>query len=235
MYGVRLQRKLKGFDMVYDLQTNNRSTFYYYLAGRPNWNGIAPGCSHPQTNPNRNTMHTLDRVTDQLAAANVTMTKAPDLRYAAQNADDVLKKFMLTPKKFIAVVPGGSAHRPEKRWPHFAEFITQLKKENQQVALIGGPDEKELLSQLAHATGAANLCGETNLRQLIDVLSKAKAAVGNDTGPMHIAAACDVPCTVLFGNASNPDLCAPRSKQTIILQEQDIASISTQAVRDTLK
>lgn len=235
IYGLRLKRKLQGYDMVYDLQTSNRSQVYYHLAGAPDWCGIAAGCSHRQINPERNKMHTLDRLKDQLALANVRMTKDPDVRYAAASADDILKKFLLKSKNFVVLVPGGSAHRPEKRWPHFAKLANELMTAGHQVALVGGPDEKELLGHLAHITGAVNLSGQTKIPQLIDVLSKAKAVVGNDTGPMHIAAACGVKNIVLFGPASNPDLCAPRGKLTQIIKNSDIAAISAQQVLDSLK
>src|SRR5262245_39718914 len=48
------------FDVVYDLQTSDRSSTYFRLMGpgaRPNWSGIARGASHPHENPARNEMH----------------------------------------------------------------------------------------------------------------------------------------------------------------------------------
>ncbi len=66
---LRLRRALRGFDRVYDLQTSGRSGWYFRLAGRPAWSGIARGCSLPHANPGRNAMHTLERQREQLAMA----------------------------------------------------------------------------------------------------------------------------------------------------------------------
>ena len=74
---LRLRRQLRGFDMVYDLQTSRRSSRYFVLAGRPPWCGIAPGCAYPQRNPDRGGLHTVPRQRDQLAEAGVTETPAP--------------------------------------------------------------------------------------------------------------------------------------------------------------
>ena len=74
---LRLRKMLRSskFQMVYDLQTSERSSRYFHLvhAGTP-WSGIAPGGSHPHANPDRNVMHTLDRQADQLRMAGIPKT-----------------------------------------------------------------------------------------------------------------------------------------------------------------
>jgi ADP-heptose:LPS heptosyltransferase len=223
-YMVRLRSKLRGFDDVIDLQTNTRTGWYFRLAGKPKWSGIAKGCSHPHTNPNRDALHTLDRLADQLAAAGIEATHAPDIRYAAEDTRPLLKELGL--KKFVALIPGGSKGRPEKRWPHYAALAQALAAKGHAVVLIGGTDEADLLATLNAATGAVNLCGRTSITQLADLLPRAQAVVGNDTGPMHIAAAAGATGVVLFGSGSNPALCAPRSKRVRIAHKPAIADIS---------
>ena len=73
---LRLRKRLiiGRFDRVYDLQTSVRSSRYFHLfphRARPEWSGIAHGCSHPDRNPNRNRLHDIDRQFDQLRAAGV--------------------------------------------------------------------------------------------------------------------------------------------------------------------
>ena len=46
---------------------------------------------------------------------------------------------------------------------------------------------------------AVSLAGKTNLKELIAVMRKAKFAVSNDSGPMHIAAALGIPVFAIFG------------------------------------
>ena len=46
--------------------------------------------------------------------------------------------------------------------------------------------------------------------------AKAALAVGNDTGPLHLAAAAGAPTVVLFSSASDPALSAPRGKVAVL-------------------
>jgi ADP-heptose:LPS heptosyltransferase len=75
---------------------------------------------------------------------------------------------------------------------------------------------------------AVDLAGRTNLLELASVVARAACAVGNDTGPMHLAAALGVPSVVLFSGASDPALTAPRYPDggwPVILREADLAML----------
>ena len=107
----RLARQLRGFDLVYDLQTSRRSSRYFWLAGRPRWSGIARGAALPHDNPGRDDLHTVDRQRDQLARAGVPVSGPPDLAWLAGGGPFVDAPYAL-------LVPGTSAaHGGAKRWP----------------------------------------------------------------------------------------------------------------------
>lgn len=196
---LRLCRVLRGFDMVYDLQTSGRSTRYFTLAGRPPWSGIAPGCRYPDSNPARTRLHTRERLAGQLAAAGIAHLPAPDLSWLTGQPP-------VLPARYAVFVPGGSAHRPEKRWPaaHFRAVADSLAMD---VVVVGTAGERDL----AQTIGGMDLTGRTDIPTLATVLRGAAFALGNDTGPMHLAAALGVPCISLFSAASDPALCAPRT------------------------
>lgn len=235
-YLAKIRRYLKDCDMVYDLQTNDRTNYlYYFLAGRPKWSGIAPGCTFKQTHPNRKHMHTLDRLADQLKVAGVEDMDQPSLLYAATESDSLIQKHNFDMDKLVLLVPGGSAHRPEKRWSYFANLADALTEKGYQVALIGAGAEEALLKDIEnHTENVVNLCNQTTIGQLIDMSSKCAFAIGNDTGPMHIAAASGAQGVVLFGSASDPKRCAPRANGVHILQKNNIDAIKTQEIIDTL-
>ncbi|MFN3075587.1 MAG: glycosyltransferase family 9 protein [Alphaproteobacteria bacterium] len=72
------------FDRVYDLQTSDRSSWYYRLffpGLPPQWSGIARGCSHPHDNPHRDFLHTVERQAEQLAMAGIASVALPDLSW----------------------------------------------------------------------------------------------------------------------------------------------------------
>jgi len=197
---LKLRRQLAGFDMVYDLQTSARSSWYFALAGRPPWSGIAKGSSHPHADPGRDKMHTRERLEGQLRDAGILRLPVPDLSWAGAD----ISRFCLPPA-YMALVPGAAAHRPEKCWPaqHFSALAVG---QGLPVVVVGGAD------QTFSIPGAIDLTGKTSLLELAAVLRGAAVAVGNDTGPMHLAAALGTKSVVLFSAASDPALTAPRYK-----------------------
>lgn len=200
----RLHGTLTGFDFVYDLQTSQRSSRYFHLAGRPPWSGIAPGCSVPHANPARNALHTRERLADQLAQAGIPHLPAPDLTWLHASPPPTL------PNHFTALIPGAAPHRPEKRWPaeKFGALAASLPGP---VVILGTMAERPLAAEIQRiAPASLDLTGRTDLRALASVLARATQAVGNDTGPMHFATALGIPALVLFASASDPALTAPR-------------------------
>ena len=68
------------FVRVYDLQTSDRSSFYFRLFRRPKpeWSGIAAGCSLRHTNSQRDSLHTIERQREQLAMAGIDAVPLPN-------------------------------------------------------------------------------------------------------------------------------------------------------------
>jgi ADP-heptose:LPS heptosyltransferase len=129
-------------------------------------------------------------------------------------------------------VPGGSSHRPEKRWPveKYGELARILYARGFDIVIIGGPQE----ASLAHAIQrevprARDLTGRTDFARVAVLGAKAAMAVGNDTGPLHLAAAAGAPTVVLFSGASDPSLSAPRGK-VAVLQADKLSELSVAKV-----
>ncbi len=225
---LRLRRQLRGFDMVYDLQTSSRSARYFTLAGRPAWNGIAPGCSAPHMDAGRNVMHTRERLAAQLAVAGVSGLAAPDLSWAQADVSH-----LGLPADFVALVPGAAPHRPEKRWPE-AKFATLARQLKQRAVVVGGKADAPFAAAIkAFAPMTIDLTGRTSLVELVGVLRRAGLAVGNDTGPMHVAAALGIASVVLFSEASDPVLTAPRYPDggwPVILRKAHLSGLSVAEV-----
>lgn len=204
---VRRLRKGR-FDRVYDLQTSSRTARYWRLMGHPEWSGHVPGCSHPDPDPARDTRHTIDRQRGQLRAAGIDKVPLSDLGWIRADVD----RFGIRPP-YVMLVPGGSAHRPEKRWPaeKYAALARRLAQLHITPVLIGGRAEEAVLEEITHGNPQiANLCGETDLADIAALARGAIGAVGNDTGPMHLIAMSGCPSLVLFSRDSDPALCAPR-------------------------
>lgn len=231
------RRKLidAGFNRVYDLQTSDRSGWYFRLmtGAQPEWSGIAAGCSHPHANPERDHMHTIDRQAEQLAAAGIAAAPAPDLSWF----DAPVDAFGLS-GRFALLAPGGAAHRPAKRWPadRYAALAVRLAALGIQPVIIGGPEDAESAAEIQQdCPDLHSLIGRTSLLELGGLARRAVAAVGNDTGPMHIAAAVGCRSVVLFSNASDPALCAQRGPDVTILRRPSLDDLSVDEVEAALR
>ncbi len=101
----------------------------------------------------------------------------------------------------VALAPG--AVGPSKRWPcaSYAALTRRLLADGFAVWVIGGPDEKALAAEIAGDTDARDLTG-SDLRDAILALAAASAAVSNDSGLLHVAAALGTPSVGIFGPTS---------------------------------
>jgi len=231
---MRLRRKLQGYDFVYDLQTSGRTSHYFRLAGAPPWSGIARGASHPHVNPARNRMHTLDRLHEQLAMAGIHDFPRPDLSWFTAGGPMLQEPYAL-------LAPGSSPHRLEKRWPAtlFGDLAGLIAERGMLPVVVGGKPERDLAATVrAACPSALDLTGQTSLLDLGGVAARAFLAVGNDTGPMHVAAAVGCPSIVLFSAASDPALAAPRGAvagTVVMLREANLADLALERVAACLQ
>jgi ADP-heptose:LPS heptosyltransferase len=200
----------------------------------PEWSGIVRGASHRQPDtPERRRMHTLDREADQLRWAGIPgPVPPPDLSWVTAD----VSRFALPPE-YVLLIPGGAAHRPAKRWPlaHFIELAERIAAAGMTPVVIGGPDERDLGAAIAAAMPRVrDLTGQTSFADIVTLGRGAKRAIGNDTGPTHLAVAAGAPATVLYSAASDPSLTAPRGEDVVILRVDDLADLPVGEVARTL-
>lgn len=223
---ARLRRQVRGFDLVYDLQTSRRSSRYFTLAGRPAWSGIAAGASLPHDNPGRNDLHTIARQRDQLARAGVPSAGPPDLTWLAGGGPAVAAPYAL-------LVPGtSSAHGGAKRWPieRFAALARVLAGRGLTPVVVGGPDDVPGAAAIRSAVpSAVSFAGRTSLQDLAGLASRAAMAIGGDTGPVHLAASMGCQVVALFSRFSNPALAAPVGRVTLV-QAASLADLPVERV-----
>ncbi|MEQ9489564.1 MAG: glycosyltransferase family 9 protein [Alphaproteobacteria bacterium] len=219
------------FDLVVDLQTSGRSSAYRKLIWpqTPLWSGIAKEASHRHENPRRDTMHTIDRQAEQLAMIGIEPPKRVSMDWLT-GGPPVVEGLS---DRFALLLPGGAPHRPEKRWPatRYAGLAQSLSKTGVQPVVLGTATEAEEAEIIqASCPQALNLIGRTSLPDIAALAGQADLAVGNDTGPMHLASVCGCPSVVIFSHASDPALCGQRGPHVAILRNEEIAAISVQQV-----
>lgn len=101
----------------------------------------------------------------------------------------------------VCIHPGASSF--DKRWPeeNYAEIADALVRERRaKVLILRGPEETALAWNIQSAMQADSIAyAPKSVRELGALIQCCSLVVCNDSGPMHIAAALDVPTVAIFG------------------------------------
>lgn len=129
---------------------------------------------------------------------------------------------MAAGRALVALCPG-SINSRAKRWPaeRYAALADRLIDDfGADVLLIGSPAETEVSREVVGKMHNQPhvLTGQTDLAQLVAVLSLVDLLITNDTGPAHIASALSRPTLVIFG-PTNPLTTRPFSPYGVIVRE----------------
>jgi heptosyltransferase II len=139
-----------------------------------------------------------------------TVEKLPKLNYSSvdkNNVEKLLKNFKINKKNLLVGFGVGAAESAKSRmWPkeRFAEVANYLiHKYKTKIILIGNKEEgkiiKEIQSLIIDKKNSFNVAGLINVREMFCLIGKCKLFIGNDSGPMHVAAAQGVKTIGLFG------------------------------------
>ncbi|WP_420403760.1 glycosyltransferase family 9 protein [Nisaea sp.] len=233
LLALRAQLVGGGFDRIYDLQTSDRTGFYYRLfwpGKAPEWSGIVPGCSHYHNYKRPTLTHTQDRQRTQLEIAGITDVRPSDLSFMQSD----IARFRL-PEAFALLIPGSSRKMAVKRWPaeQYGAVANSLASEDIAPVLIGGPEDASAIATILElCPSAQDLSGQTTLHDIPALARAARLAIGNDTGPMHMAALAGCPTIAIFSTASFPEKAAPRGENVRLLVSENLAELPVSSVRD---
>lgn len=112
---------------------------------------------------------------------------------------------------FIAVIPGARWVTKQWRPERIAALLDRLHTSTpHSCVLLGAPSDRGFSSRIVAVmkSPVVDLVGQTTLRELSAVLSRAALVITHDSGPMHIAAALRKPVVALFG-PTDPRRCGP--------------------------
>ncbi len=130
----------------------------------------------------------------------------PELEVDTRNVADLRMKLLLGGDGPAVALMPGAAYGPAKCWPieYFAELAAALISGGTRVWVIGSEAEHAVGEAIRRQAGDAvrNLCGRTRLEDTVDILSMANAAVTNDSGLMHVAAAAGTHVVAIYGSSS---------------------------------
>jgi lipopolysaccharide heptosyltransferase II len=186
-----------------------KSALAPFFAGIPERTGFFGEARYFLLNDMRYGERGLPRMVDRCAALALPARTqlplewpAPELKIAPAEIETWRREHdLVDDKPAVALAPG--AVGPSKRWPasSYAVLVRRLLDAGLAVWVLGGPHEKDLAKEIIGDTRARDLTG-TDLRNAILALAAAAAAVSNDSGLLHVAAALGTPSIGIFGPTS---------------------------------
>ncbi len=115
----------------------------------------------------------------------------------------------IEPRKFDKTTLGinaGATYGSAKRW--YPERFAEVAKEffhKYDIIIFGGPNEVEMAKEIesnlisSGINNYINLAGKTTIQELCANIAGCSLFITNDSGPMHVAAAYQVPTVAIFG------------------------------------
>ncbi len=132
-------------------------------------------------------------------------------------------EFLGSGKAGIRIAFCVGAKTTAQKWPvEYFRSLGHLLMESMKVELIlvGSAEDRSNAQSLVESWGGGkNLCGELNLFETAEVFRHCDLYVGNDTGPMHLAALIKIPCVGIFSGRNNPGLWEPAGERHTVLRK----------------
>ncbi len=201
--GLRERR----YDVSVDFASGDRAAWLALLAGAPRrigfhtTEGFRRFINTQQVKAPGTPVHTVDLYLSFLREGLGLMTddKSPELHTGAEDgtvADELLARHQLAGRRFILAHLG--ARHPQNRWP--LENWKALAKASPMPVVFVGTVQDAADTAVA---GGISLAGQTSVLQLAAMAKRAALFIGQDSGPMHIAAAMGTRVVALFGPSSD--------------------------------
>jgi lipopolysaccharide heptosyltransferase I len=195
--------RAEAFDLVIDLQGLFRSGWISAVTGAP-WRAgfsaareFAPLFYTQFVDCSVESDHAVQRYL-KMASALGCEDGPVEFTFAVDDRDrNYVQTLLPDALQYAVLLPG--ANWDTKRWPaeKFAQLVTPLRERfGLACVTAGAPGDGALATQVA---ADFDLTGKTNLRQTVALLERSRLVIGNDTGPMHIAAALAKPLIAPYG------------------------------------
>ncbi len=129
-------------------------------------------------------------------------------------------------RPLLGINPGAS-YGSAKRWypEKFAEVARSLAQRYDTI-IFGGPNEVDIAADIEKGLKKSgvenyqNLAGKTSIDELIDAIAGLDLMITGDSGPMHLAAAFQVPTVTVFGPTRDQETSQWRNEKSRIIKKQ---------------
>ncbi len=235
--------RIEHFDLIQDIRrgeydlgilfTNSFSSAWWFWRGhvkyRLGFDGNMRSWLLSKSVPepaNKNKQHLVTTYKEILEPLGIAVSDAKPQLFLTKEEKETAREFLSfkginVGKELILGVNPGAAYGSAKCWlpERFVEVTKKLlRHESLRVIYFGDRAGTPLVDAICNELPkerVINLAGKTSLRELIALLDCCSLFLTNDSGPMHIAAALEVPLVALFGS-TNDTSTGPYGSGTVI-------------------
>jgi len=127
--------------------------------------------------------------------------------------------------KLLGINPGASFGSAKRWYPkEFADVASDLSSQYD-IIIFGGPGEKDIANDIENyliekgVDNYQNLAAKTTIKELITQISYLDLFITSDSGPMHLAAAFQVPTVAIFGPTMDNETSQWMNEKSIIVKK----------------
>ena len=217
----KLARKLGEFDLAVTFRNQLHSSLLLRFTNtvvciaRRSWHSMFLLSHTPKIKTNQHLA---------LQYAGLAMTNVDN--YKAEDISSL--KLYIEPEKFEKPTLGinaGATYGSAKRWypEKFAEVASEFS-DKFDIIIFGGPGEVEMADEIEqnlkarNVSNYTNLAGKTNIKELCSNIGGCSLFITNDSGPMHVAAAYQVPTVAIFGPTKHKETSQWMNKKSSIVR-----------------
>jgi heptosyltransferase II len=127
------------------------------------------------------------------------------------------------PRPTLGINPGATYGSAKRWYPEKFAQVARALSTSYNIVLFGGPNEIEMANDIeANLSGVVvqNKAGKTSVEQLCAMIGGLDLFITNDSGPMHVAAAYQVPTVAIFGPTNHTETSQWNNKKSAIVRHE---------------
>ena len=208
----RTARDLGEFDALFSFRSSTRSKFLKFL--------ISANKKYQFDKNKYINCHQVEKYNNFINTSLNINTNPGKLRIYKKNQSSEVAQ-----KSILGINPGAS-YGSAKRWypEEFAKVASELSGQYD-IVIFGGPGETDIATDIeqglidSRITNYQNLAGKTTIPELIEHISSLDFFITGDSGPMHVAAAFQVPTVAIFGPTKDDETSQWMNEKSIIVKK----------------
>jgi ADP-heptose:LPS heptosyltransferase len=225
------------FDLVYDLQNDARSEWYFRLLGfrKPKWNSSNVKWASHYNKPDVNISYQ-GNIINQIKLMGIKA--APMINLSAFSGSEKLD----LPDRYAMICACGNKENLGHKWnlENYSAVIDYLFEKHQIRCVLVGDGTKDvyrnnILESFCSKSKPINLSGKTSINGIISLSNNALFCLGNETAPTHIAAFSGTKTIMLCSRFSPPAFIAPQVNNLAVVEEDMLENLEISRVIEAIE